>query len=149
MTTTLSKQTPEEQRPRAPWRYGAAWGTRGAHMAEARHAVRSLLARAGHRPRERSCQDAELVVSELVTNAVRHAPGPGELMLEVSPDAAQLRISVRDSSPLPPRLQVSDAGRIGGHGLHLVTRLCDQVRTIALGTGKRVVAHLPLHQPAG
>ncbi|MEU9590911.1 ATP-binding protein [Streptomyces sp. NPDC048193] len=149
MTTTLSKQTPDEQRSRAPWRYGAAWGTGGAHIAEARHAVRSLLVRTGHHPRERSSQDAQLVVSELVTNAVRHAPGPGELILEVSPDAAQLRISVRDSSALPPRLQVPDAGRIGGHGLHLVTRLCDQVRTIALDTGKRVVAHLSLEPSAG
>ncbi|MEU7414187.1 MULTISPECIES: ATP-binding protein [Streptomyces] len=149
MTTTFGKQTQEEQRSRAPWRYGAAWGTRGARIAEARHAVRSLLARAGHDPRERSSQDAQLVVSELVTNAFRHAPGPGELLLEVTPEAAQLRISVRDSSPLPPRLQVPDAARIGGHGLHLVTRLCDQVRTVALDSGKRVVAHLSLHQPAG
>ncbi|MEU1013879.1 ATP-binding protein [Streptomyces sp. NPDC005890] len=131
-----------------PWRYGAAWGTRGARIADARHAVRQLLARAGHHPRERPSQDAQLVVSELVTNAVRHAPGPGELTLEVTPDAAHLRIIVRDSSPLPPRLQVSDAGRIGGHGLHLVTRLCEQVCTVALDTGKRVVAHLSLQQPA-
>ncbi|QTE01921.1 ATP-binding protein [Streptomyces cyanogenus] len=149
MTITLSKRTPGDQPSEAPWRYSASWGSRGTRITDARHAVRSLLARAGHHPRKRPSHDAQLVVSELVTNAVRHAPGPGELLLEVTPDAAHLRIVVCDSSPLPPRLQAPDAGRIGGHGLNLVTRLCEQVYTIALKTGKRVVADLPLHPAAG
>ncbi|MFD3621701.1 ATP-binding protein [Streptomyces sp. NPDC058676] len=79
---------------------------------------------------------------------MRHAPGPGSLALEVTPDAALLRIAVRDTSPRPPELRAHDARRVGGHGLHLVSRLCDQLHTIALETGKQIVAHLRLHQPA-
>ena len=63
--------------PAAPLRYSAAWDTADASIADARTAVRTLLARAGHDPRHRPSQDAQLVVSELVTNALRHAPGPG------------------------------------------------------------------------
>ncbi|MEW2304186.1 ATP-binding protein [Streptomyces sp. NPDC006655] len=147
MISILSDRTPDDQRPTPGWRYRAAWGTTGPPIADARLAVRSLLARAGHHPHERTSQDAQLVVSELVTNAVRHAPGPGELLLEVIPAAARLRISVRDSSPHPPRLRAPAADRVGGHGLHLVTRLCDQVQTITLDPGKWVVAHLHLHKP--
>ncbi|MER5525876.1 hypothetical protein ABT075_14890 [Streptomyces sp. NPDC002677] len=49
---------------------------------------------------------------------MRHAPGPGALLLELTPDAALLRISVRDNSPHLPELRANDAGRVGGHGPH-------------------------------
>ncbi len=58
---------------------------------------------AGRRPVARERVDlARLVVSELVTNAVRHAPGPCRLLLELFEDA--LEISVFDgleASPVP------------------------------------------------
>jgi anti-sigma regulatory factor (Ser/Thr protein kinase) len=138
----------DEQKP-AALRYSAVWDTADASIADARAAVRALLADAGHYPEHRPSQDAQLVVSELVTNAVRHAPGPGGLALEVTPDAALLRISVRDSSPSPPQLRAYDIRRVGGHGLQLVTRLCDQLHTIGLGTGKLIVACLRLPRPVG
>ncbi|MFE4856761.1 ATP-binding protein [Streptomyces sp. NPDC056670] len=125
-------------------RYSAAWDTTELSIADARDAVRTLLTRAGHRPDDRPVQDAQLVVSELVTNALRHAPGPGHLSLEVLPDAAELRITVRDSCPEPPEPRAPNPLRIGGHGLILVTRLCDRLRTVALDNGKQVVAHLRL-----
>ncbi|MGY1495221.1 ATP-binding protein [Streptomyces sp. QTS52] len=136
----------DEQEPTA-LRYSAAWDTTDASVADARAAVRTLLADAGHNPDHRPSQDAQLVVSELVTNALRHAPGPGGLALEVTPDAALLRITVRDSSPRPPELPAYDIRRVGGHGLQLVTRLCDQLTTIGLETGKQIVAHLRLPRP--
>ncbi|WP_225828405.1 ATP-binding protein [Streptomyces naphthomycinicus] len=148
MVTPLKDRASDEQEPAASPRYSASWDTADASIAEARSAVRTLLAQAGHEPRHRSSQDAQLVVSELVTNAVRHAPGPGELVLALTPDAALLRISVRDSSPHLPALPTHDARRVGGHGLHLVNRLCDQLHTVALDTGKQIVAHLRLHKPA-
>ncbi|WP_399039351.1 ATP-binding protein [Streptomyces sp. 3330] len=130
-------------------RYRAAWDTSDVSIAETREAVRALLADAGHDPDQRPSQDAQIVVSELVTNALRHAPGPGDLALEVTPDAALLRITVRDSSPRPLELRAHDVRRVGGHGLFMVTRLCDQLHTIALETGKQIVAHLRLIKPAG
>ncbi|MFI5875080.1 ATP-binding protein [Streptomyces sp. NPDC051445] len=148
MVTPLKNRASDEQRLAARLHYSAAWDTTDTSIADARAAVRALLADAGHPPDHRPSQDAQLVVSELVTNAVRHAPGPGALALEVTPDAAWLRISVRDSSPRPPELRAHDARRVGGHGLQLVTRLCDQLHTTALHTGKQIVAHLRLHGSA-
>jgi anti-sigma regulatory factor (Ser/Thr protein kinase) len=110
--------------------------------------VRTLLARAGHHPDQQSNQDAQLVVSELVTNALRYAPGPGALLLELSADAARLTIAVRDGSSDQPLLREPDPRRAGGHGLHLVTRLCEQVRTVPSGEGKRIVAELLLDSGA-
>ncbi|MFJ5778991.1 ATP-binding protein [Streptomyces sp. NPDC093094] len=148
MVTPLSKQSSHDSGRPAPWYYSAAWHTSQAPVADARRAVRTLLDRAGHHPAHRPSQDAQLVVSELVTNAVQHAPGPLGLLLEITPDAAQLRIVVRDSSPDPPRPQARDARRVGGHGLRLVGLLCKQVHTVALTRGKQVVALLALPAPA-
>ncbi|MGW2961367.1 ATP-binding protein [Streptomyces sp. NPDC001220] len=148
MVTSLKYRASDEREPAAPLRYSAAWDTTDTSIADARAAVRVLLARVGHHPRHRPSQDAQLVVSELVTNAVRHAPGPVGLALEVSPDAALLRITVSDTSPRPPVLRAPDAGRVGGHGLYLVTRLCGRLHTVARDTGKQVVAHLRLRRPA-
>ncbi|MFF9177619.1 ATP-binding protein [Streptomyces sp. NPDC014793] len=148
MVIPLRNQAPDGREPAGPLRFSTVWNQEQPPIADARQAVRTLLAQAGHSPEHRACQDAQLVVSELVTNAHRHAPGPGGLELEVSPDAALLRITVRDSSPQRPELREHDARRIGGHGLRLVTRLCAQLHTVALETGKQVVAHLHLHGPS-
>lgn len=48
----------------------------------------------------------------LVTNALRHAPGPGGLLLEMHSSPARLRITVRDTSRAAPRLRVPDPYRI-------------------------------------
>ncbi|MEV7326356.1 ATP-binding protein [Streptomyces sp. NPDC093970] len=147
MVTPLKNRTSDEQEPALPLRFDAAWKSTDVSVADARAAVRALLARAGHHPGHSPSQDAQLVVSELVTNALRHAPGPGGLALEVSPETGVLRIAVRDSSPRPPVLPGHDARRVGGHGLHLVIRLCGRLQTFVHGTGKQVVAHCRLHPP--
>ncbi|BBC94386.1 ATP-binding protein [Streptomyces griseofuscus] len=147
MVSPLGIQAMDEPRS-APSRYSAVWGMAGISIADARGAVRTLLARAGHHPDQQSNQDAQLVVSELVTNALRYAPGPGALLLELSADAARLTIAVRDGSSDQPLLREPDPRRAGGHGLHLVTRLCEQVRTVPSGEGKRIVAELLLDSGA-
>lgn len=146
MVTPLDNRASDERDPAAPLRYSTAWHT-ATSLAEARAAVRSLLTRVGYDPDHRPVQDAQLIVSELVSNAMRHAPGPGHLDLEVTPDAALLRITVGDTSPRPPELRTHDGRRVGGHGLRLVTRLCDRLHTVALDTGKQIAAHLPLREP--
>ncbi|MGW1620093.1 ATP-binding protein [Streptomyces sp. NPDC002172] len=148
MVTPLKNRASDGPEPGAPLRYSAAWDAADTPVSDARVAVRALLARAGHHPDHRPSQDAQLVVSELVTNAVRHAPGPVGLALEVSPDAGLLRITVSDTSPRTPEPRAHDARRVGGHGLYLVTRLCGRLHTVAQETGKHVVAHLPLRRPA-
>ncbi|MFE0774940.1 ATP-binding protein [Streptomyces sp. NPDC058861] len=98
---------------------------------------------AGRRPVARERVDlARLVVSELVTNAVRHAPGPCRLLLELFEDA--LEISVFDgleSSPVP---RGHDPGRIGQHGVEIVVAVCESVSVEPHSSGKRVRARLAL-----
>ncbi|WP_234543235.1 ATP-binding protein [Streptomyces shenzhenensis] len=147
MVTPLKNRASDEQEPGAPLRYSATWETTDTAITDARTAVRALLARAGHPPDRLPSQDAQLVVSELVTNAVRHAPGPVGLALWVSPDAGLLRITVSDTSPCPPELLAPDPRRVGGHGLHLVVRLCGRLDTVSRETGKEVVVHLRLRGP--
>lgn len=83
---------------------------------------------------------ALLVVSELVTNAVKHAPGP--LRLELTLRDSALVISVHDGSPTGPVVRQPDPERIGGHGMEIVTALCRYVVTEPAPNGKRVTAVL-------
>ncbi|MEU7428746.1 ATP-binding protein [Streptomyces sp. NPDC040750] len=57
----------------------------------------------------------QLVVSELVTNARKYAPGPCLLTLEVEDSAVQ--VSVWDSSTALPAIMQFDPERVGQHGL--------------------------------
>jgi anti-sigma regulatory factor (Ser/Thr protein kinase) len=93
------------------------------------------------------CQDIAIVVSELVTNALRHAlPGPGDA-LERRPvrlGLLQLRpcvlCAVADPSTAAPVPR--PAGSLGetGRGLHIVCALSDGWGYITNGTGKVVWA---------
>jgi anti-sigma regulatory factor (Ser/Thr protein kinase) len=85
---------------------------------------------------------ARLVASELVTNALRHAPGPCRLELTLVGD--RVEIAVSDSGDGFPTFLPRDPLRVGRHGLEIVTRLCDEVITRPHATGKTVYAHLPL-----
>jgi anti-sigma regulatory factor (Ser/Thr protein kinase) len=65
--------------------------------------------------------DALLVVSEMVTNAVTHAASPCELRISVSPVAVRVEVVDRGTGtpdPMPP-----STTRTGGRGLHLVDAL--------------------------
>ncbi|WP_225826199.1 ATP-binding protein [Streptomyces naphthomycinicus] len=128
----------------APLRYSRTWDTGVSGIGEARDAVAALLARACPAPGRRPVQDAQLVVSELVTNAAKHAPGPCALGLELLPGATELRITVTDTSREPPRRRPPDPRRIGGHGLNLVKMLARSLEVTRLPHGKRVTATVPL-----
>lgn len=98
--------------------------------------------------------DVILIVSELVTNSVRHANVDTDqtLSLELTRFDGHLRIAVTDSgSPLQPRLLRSDSPRPGGLGLRLVEQLSSawRVERDAAGT-TRVWCDVPVDQgPAG
>lgn len=75
--------------------------------------------------------DAVLIASELVENAVRHAESSSVLRLELRPNA--LSISVRDASPHPPV-------RLGpGHGVDIVERMSRSYGWSPCGDGGKVV----------
>ncbi|MEV0126276.1 ATP-binding protein [Streptomyces sp. NPDC050703] len=110
-------------------------------IARARQLARSFLADAQDRglPVSGSARGVvPLVVSELVTNACKYAPGLSLLALEVVGGA--VRVSVWDSSATLPTVLEPDPGRIGQHGLEVVAALCDSFTAEREPLGKRVTA---------
>jgi anti-sigma regulatory factor (Ser/Thr protein kinase) len=92
------------------------------------------------------CQDAELIISELVTNALRH--GLGEVVARGSlADPARLQLSVTDSGAELPQLQPPDADRVGGVGLRIVDQLASSWGVSPFPGGKTVWATIDLYSP--
>lgn len=91
---------------------------------QARHAVRDLLNRQGVPMDEDIAQGLLLIVSELVTNAVKHAAllSP-ELAVEVAVGAEWVRVSVEDNHPYRPTALETDYAQTGGRGLLLVREI--------------------------
>ena len=83
---------------------------------------------------------AELVVSELVGNAVLHGWGP--VGLRLAHDGQGLLVEVDDANPSPPGVVAERREGPGGFGLHVVARLSDWGWRHS-GTGKTVWARLP------
>jgi serine/threonine-protein kinase RsbW len=80
----------------------------------------------------------ELLVSELVTNAVLHAHEGNVLELKISAWEDCVRVEVRDSSShLPQMLLPADWG-VHGRGLFLVDALADRWGSEPTPTGKTV-----------
>ena len=85
--------------------------------------------------------DAELLVSELVTNAVLH--GRSGVTLTVAVADGVLEVGVTDRSPMLPSPRTGDIGDApwraeGGRGLRMVDRLADEWGVAALPDGKQV-----------
>jgi anti-sigma regulatory factor (Ser/Thr protein kinase) len=127
-------------------RYSVAWADGAARAADARLALRAFLAPAllpGRTPVPVPLAlDAELAVSELVTNALRHAPGPCGLVLRLSRE--ELEVTVWDTSAEVPAMRQGDRQRVGGHGLRLVHAVSDRVVVAPSPSGKQITACLRL-----
>ncbi|WP_166663639.1 ATP-binding protein [Streptomyces sp. NBC_00582] len=85
---------------------------------------------------------AQLVVSELVTNALKYAPGPVLLHLRIV--GGTVEIEVWDSDPTLPLARAADAGRVGQHGLEIVMAVAQGFEAQREPVGKRVTARLAL-----
>lgn len=64
---------------------------------------------------------ATLLVSEVVTNAILHARTPVTLTVEVAHEL--VRVTVRDGSPVPPRVKAFPPTSATGRGMVLLDRL--------------------------
>lgn len=87
-------------------------------------------------------EDARLMVSELVTNSIRYAPGK-PLWVDLRRAGKYLVLEVWDCSPKPPVAQDPDFLAEGGRGIHVVEELgrrfgydlfcCGKVTWVVLG----------------
>lgn len=91
---------------------------------------------------ERGMDLARLVVSELVTNALKYAPGPVLVRLRVTGDLVS--VAVWDSEPVLPVARGIDAGRIGQHGLEIVQAIAHDLSVQRETVGKRITARIAL-----
>lgn len=151
---------PEEgnRRPPDPLPYEGVWRFTApavdGSVPQARHAVRDLLARQGVPVSDELVHGLLLIVSELVTNAVKHAALLSPMLaVEVAVGAEWVRVSVEDNHPYRPSALEADHGRTGGRGLLLVREVAREaggtvdVAHTASG-GKVIWAALPL-KPGG
>ncbi|MEU8679971.1 ATP-binding protein [Streptomyces sp. NPDC048611] len=134
------------------WRFTTA--ALEASVPQARHAVRDLLAEQGVPVAAVIMDGLLLIVSELVTNAVRHAAllSP-QIAVQLTLGANWLRVAVEDDHPYRPKALEADQGDLGGRGLWLVKTLtaeaggkCGVEHT--RNGGKAIWAELPLTPPA-
>ncbi|MFF0107824.1 ATP-binding protein [Streptomyces hirsutus] len=124
----------------------------GASIARARHLATDFLTRIqaehGLRVSQRALDLTQLVVSELVTNARKYAPGPVLMDLRITGDMVE--VVVWDSEPVLPTARTTDAERVGQHGLEIVMAVAQSLAVRREPVGKRVTARIALlDDPAG
>ncbi|WP_234438945.1 SpoIIE family protein phosphatase [Streptomyces sp. NRRL B-3229] len=112
-----------------------------AQVAEARKAASRQLTEWGL---EEFAFTTELVVSELVTNAIRHAVGPIRLRLI---RARTLMCEVLDSGSTAPHLRHPRTTDEGGRGLLLVSQFAQRWGTRFVPEGKVIWAEQSLREP--
>lgn len=151
-------EVPPEPPTPVPLPYEGVWRFTApaveASVPQARHAVRDLLLRQGVPASDDLVQSLLLIVSELVTNVVRHAALLSPMLaVEVAVGAEWVRVSVEDNHPYRPTALEADHAQTGGRGLLLVREVtreaggsCDVEHTAS--GGKVIWAALPL-KPAG
>lgn len=120
-------------------------------IAAARELARSFLADVqavhGLPVSGRAVAMVQLVVRELVTNTHKYAPCPYLLTLGVEDGSVQ--VSVWDSSPVLPAIMQRDPGRVGQHGLEIVTAVCRSFTIDRKPVGKRITAAVVLADDPG
>ncbi|MDT0439193.1 MULTISPECIES: ATP-binding protein [Streptomyces] len=120
----------------------------GGCIAEARRVATAFLgeARLGHGVpvSVRAVDVTQLVVSELVTNARKYAPGPVLMDLRIVGEI--LEIAIWDSGPHLPVVHSADPERLGRHGLEIVTALVESYRVSMEPVGKCVTVRIPLRE---
>ncbi|KIF71010.1 regulator [Streptomyces sp. AcH 505] len=123
---------------------GIAFDGEPGMIAEARHFTADFLAQVrtgyGEALSARLIGTAQLVVSELVTNARKYAVGPCLLDLELADDMVE--ITVWDSNSTLPLARAADPGRVGQHGMEIILSLCDGFDVRRELVGKRITVRL-------
>lgn len=115
-----------------------------ASVAEARDSIRPLLEAAPPRTQD----DAALVISELITNAIEASPGrPYRLVLERTASAVAIEVhsDAQWEGEPPTDAPLPGIDVVRGRGLHIVRALCGEPEIVIAPHGGVVVrARLPL-----
>ncbi|GAA3494614.1 ATP-binding protein [Streptomyces prasinosporus] len=123
----------------------------GTDIAHARHLAADFLTRVqaehGLPVSARALDLTQLVVSELVTNARKYAPGPVLLDLRIAGDLVE--VVVWDSDPVLPVARAADAGRVGQHGLEIVMAVAQGFEVQREPVGKRITVRIALLDDPG
>ncbi|MER7467868.1 ATP-binding protein [Streptomyces sp. NPDC097981] len=125
-----------------PQRYSDGYSPRDTAPSRARRDVTLCLHTWGL---DHLVDDARLIVSELVTNAIRHTR-TGRVGVSVTRHPDRVRIVVTDTSRTTPEPSVPDAEAEAGRGLQLIDQLATGWGSDRLATGKRVWAELTTGQ---
>jgi anti-sigma regulatory factor (Ser/Thr protein kinase) len=110
-------------------------------VAEARRLLRTALD--GHQPA--AVEDAILMISELVTNAVRHTRDVLLVLVTIHHDT--LRVDVTDNNPTMPVAPDHEHNATSGRGLAIVEALADQWGSTPTADGKTIWFEISLGEP--
>ncbi|MFC4031232.1 ATP-binding protein [Streptomyces polygonati] len=127
-------------------RISEVYGSETTAIAEARRLASGFFGRV-HTERAlavsaHAVETTQLVVSELVTNAIRHTTGPCRLDLELIDHAVD--ITVWDTSPAVPDVPAPDPARVGRHGIEVVLALCGALQVTQQASGKQISVRIAL-----
>ncbi|WP_327407113.1 ATP-binding protein [Streptomyces sp. NBC_01288] len=110
-------------------------------VAGARDSARAFLGGLDRPIAAEAADTVVLVVSELVTNALRHGGGTCTLNLTAYPDGVE--VAVHDRSPQMPRMRTPDLnGGTGGFGWPMVDRLAQTTAVTRRAAGGKTVSAL-------
>ncbi|MFG1665003.1 ATP-binding protein [Streptomyces sp. Y7] len=130
------------------WQTSLALEGTGTSIAQARLRATEFLTHAqdqyGLPVSQQVLEITQLVVSELVTNARKYAPGP--VLMELRITAHAIDIVVWDSDPTFPAARAADPGRIGEHGLEIVQAVTQDLSMDPEPVGKRITARIALRE---
>ncbi|MFD5393318.1 ATP-binding protein [Streptomyces sp. NPDC127097] len=87
----------------------------------------------------------ELLVSELITNALRYAPGPIRLTIRIL--WTSLRCEIEDTNPTSPQRRTATPDTESGRGTELLDALTEAWASTRTPTGKTTWFTLPLPHP--
>ncbi|MGW2302494.1 ATP-binding protein [Streptomyces sp. NPDC001809] len=117
-------------------------------VAVARDSARDFLADLVDPIPAEAADTVVLVVSELVSNALRHGGGSCTLDLTAHPDG--IEVAVHDRSPQAPRMRTPDLnGGTGGFGWPMVNRLAHTTSVTRRPSGGKTVSAILARQRQG
>ncbi|RZB17134.1 ATP-binding protein [Streptomyces sp. F001] len=96
-----------------------------------------------------SVDEAELLVTELATNVVKHVGEGASATLILEWRGERLRLEVHDQSPVSPSVRTVDCDQECGRGLHLLTALAVDWGTVLTAVGKAVWCEIALSAQRG